>query len=306
MKPKSLSFSVNTLNIFLDVGEAVHLKSVKNVDAINIKSINDIKKQKDLIETFPDINEKMITDKKGLDLIVNVTADLNAKTEENNKTYEATFKPKRIIVTKIIIALCVIIFAAMYLIGNGSNDNYTLYIFGANLKSAVKAGEIYRLITCAFLHAGILHLIFNMYALYVIGHQVETYLGKFKFTCVYLISALSGSLMSCIFTDALSVGASGAIFGLLGSLLYFGYHYRLYLNDVLRTQIIPVIIINLIFGFVVSGVDNAAHIGGLIGGYLATMALGIPGKAKKQEKINGSIVLVIYLAFLIVLLFKYL
>ena len=110
--------------------------------------------------------------------------------------------------------------------------------------------------------------------------------------------------MSALFTDALSVGASGAIFGLLGSLLYFGYHYRLYLGDVLKKQIIPLIAINLLFGFVITGVDNAAHIGGLIGGYLATMALGIKGKSKKQDMINGTIVLLIYFGFLCFMLFK--
>ena len=111
--------------------------------------------------------------------------------------------------------------------------------------------------------------------------------------------------MSAIFTDAISVGASGAIFGLLGSLLYFGYHYRLYLGEVLRRQIIPLIAVNLLFGFIMNGVDNAAHIGGLIGGYLATMALGVKGKSKSRDMINGSIVLIIYLLFLFVVLFKF-
>lgn len=305
IKKKTVSFSVNALNIFLDVSDNVHLKSVKNIDAITVSSLKEVTKKKDLLEVFPDINEKLIKDKKGMDLIVNVTNDLNKKTEKNNRSYEAVFKPKKILVTKVIMTLCLIMFAAMYLLGRGSNDTLTLYLFGANLSAAVKAGEVYRLITCAFLHAGILHLVFNMYSLFIIGNQVETYLGKFKFTIVYLISALSGSLMSSIFTDALSVGASGAIFGLLGSLLYFGYHYRLYLGDVLRRQIIPLIILNLLMGFMISGVDNAAHIGGLIGGYLSTMALGVKGKSKKKDMINGAITLTIYLVFMIFVLFKF-
>lgn len=304
IKKKTVSFSVNTLNIFLDLGDSVHLKSVKNIDSILIKSLKDLNKKKDLLNVFPDINDKLIKDKKGMDLIINITNDLNKKTEKNNRSYEAIFKPKKILVTKVIMALCIIMFALMYIIGNGSNDTLTLYIFGANLSEAVKAGEIYRLITSAFLHAGILHLGFNMYSLFIIGNQVETYLGKFKYLLVYLISALSGSLMSCLFTDGLSVGASGAIFGLLGSLLYFGYHYRLYLGDVLKRQIIPLIILNLMLGFMLNGVDNAAHIGGLIGGYLATMALGVKGKSKKRDMINGAIVLVIYIAFLGFMLFK--
>ena len=72
--------------------------------------------------------------------------------------------------------------------------------------------------------------------------------------------------MSMLFTDAISAGASGAIFGLLGALLYFGYHYRIYLGNVMRSQIIPLIIFNLMLGFILVGIDNAAHIGGLMGG----------------------------------------
>ena len=304
IKKKTVSFSINTLNIFLDLSENVQLKDSKNIDSITLKSIKDVKKKKGLLEVFPDINDKLITDKKGMDLIINVTNDLNVKTEKNNKAYEATFKPKKILMTKVIMALCIIMFLAMYFLGNGSNDNLTLFIFGANLAEAVKAGEVYRLITCAFLHAGVMHLFFNMYSLYIIGNQVETYLGKFKFTVVYLVSALSASLMSALFNNSLSVGASGAIFGLLGTLLYFGYHYRLYLGDVLKRQIIPLIGLNLLLGFMLNGVDNAAHIGGLIGGYLAAMALGIKGKTKKRDTINGSIVLVIYIVFLSLMLFR--
>jgi rhomboid protease GluP len=143
-----------------------------------------------------------------------------------------------------------------------------------------------------------------MYSLYIIGSQLENFVGKAKFLVIYLVSAISGSLLSCIFSSSISVGASGAIFGLLGSLLYFGYHYRLYLGSVVKTQIIPLIILNLFLGFMLTGIDNFAHIGGLIGGFLATMALGINGKSTKSERINGSIVLIIYLIFLIFMLFR--
>jgi rhomboid protease GluP len=138
-----------------------------------------------------------------------------------------------------------------------------------------------------------------MYSLYIIGNQLESYMGKLKYLIIYLISALTGSLLSIVFSNAYSVGASGAIFGLLGSLLYFGYHYRLYLNSVIKTQIIPLIILNLSLGFIIQGIDNMAHIGGLIGGYLATMAVGVPNKSTNTEKVNGLIVLILLVIFLI-------
>ena len=120
---------------------------------------------------------------------------------------------------------------------------------------------------------------------------------------IYLLSAIAGNLLSISFGSSLkiSAGASGAIFGLLGSLVYFGYHYRIYLGTVLRSQIIPIIILNLLVGFMSPGIDNAAHIGGLIAGVFTTMALGIKNKTTKMDRINGWILSIIFLAFLIYL-----
>ena len=143
-----------------------------------------------------------------------------------------------------------------------------------------------------------------MYSLYIIGHELETFLGKTKFLLIFLISGLTGSLLSVVLHNSVSAGASGAIFGLLGSLLYFGYHYRLYLGSVLKTQVIPIIILNLIIGFALPGIDNFAHIGGLVGGYLATQALGIPGKSKTSDRLNGAIVLTLLIAFLLYMLYR--
>ena len=102
-----------------------------------------------------------------------------------------------------------------------------------------------------------------------------------------------------IFSNAPSIGASGAIFGLLGSLIYFGYHYRVYLGNYVKTQLIPLVLINLAIGFSFEGIDNFAHIGGLIGGTIMTMGLGIDGKSTTFEKTNGLIVTILFLAFCI-------
>ena len=109
-------------------------------------------------------------------------------------------------------------------------------------------------------------------------------------------------MLSLAFThNTISAGASGAIFGLLGSLLYFGYYYRAYLGNVVKSQIVPIILLNLAIGFILTGIDNAAHIGGLVGGIVASMAIGIPDKSTKFEKINGLVMLIIYFAFLVYL-----
>lgn len=304
IKKKTVSFSMKTLNLFLDINNEVKVVDDKNITSLKLDngtSEEDILK---ISKYFPEISKKIKKDSEGLDLILNVTEDINVKTEKNNRIYEATFKKKKIIVTYAIIAICSILFLLTYILGNGSTDVYTLYKFGAVSSKAVKSGEIWRLLTGTFLHAGIIHLFANMYSLLVIGSQLENFVGKTKYIIIYLISAISGSLLSCVVSNSLSVGASGAIFGLLGSMLYFGYHYRLYLGSVLKSQIIPVILLNLFLGFTLSGIDNAAHIGGLIGGYLATMAVGITGKSSKSDRINGIIVLSIYLLFLAFMLFR--
>ncbi len=303
IKKKTVSFTMDTFNIFLDVNEEVELMDDKHIKSVILKDVSD-KETKKIIPFFPGIKNKLLKDTKGLDLIINVTEDINKKTEKNNKIYEATFKPKKIIITYTLMALCAFLFLLTYVLGSGSLDGRTLYNFGAVSAPAIKSGEFWRLLTGTFLHAGIIHLFVNMYSLAVIGSQLENFIGKKKFLFVYIISAISGSLMSCLFSNNLSVGASGAIFGLLGSILYFGYHYRLYLGNVLRAQIIPLILMNLFLGFMISGIDNAAHVGGLIGGYLAMMACGVTGKSGKNDKINGAIVLTIYIVFLAFMLFR--
>ncbi|MEG0794540.1 MAG: rhomboid family intramembrane serine protease, partial [Bacilli bacterium] len=298
IKKKTLSFKVNALNICLNASEKLDLLSNYNIDSIKLESLNEIKDNHDLVEIFPNIKDELISSKNGVDLIVNVTKDINDKTEKSNKQFSKIFAPKKIFITKSLIVVCIIMFTLMYIFGNGSTDTLTLLNFGANYGPLVKAGEIWRLLTCAFLHIGLTHLIVNMYSLYVIGNQVENFIGKIKFLIIFIVSAISGSLFSIIGGTSVSAGASGAIFGLLGALLYFGYHYRLYLGEVLKRQIIPIIILNLIIGFVVPGIDISAHIGGLIGGYLITMALGLEGKSTKKDMLNGSIVLILYIAFL--------
>ena len=150
-----------------------------------------------------------------------------------------------------------------------------------------------------FLHANIIHFLFNMYALYIIGTQVESFFGTKKFIFIYFISGITGSLLSIPFLgNSIAVGASGAIFGLLGSLLYFGYYYRTYLGNVIIAQILPIIIINLIIGLM-PDIANTAHIGGLVGGVLASRIVGVSNKSDKSERINGIIMLSIIIIFLI-------
>lgn len=301
IKQKTMSFHLSTLSLFVNLGDNVDIQPYTHMNHVycaGIQTVRDLKKYDFIINEFPNITKNTNFKEKGMELFLKITKDISDKNENESLKAEEVFKKKTPYVTYGIIIINVLLFLATYLFGNGSNDIITLLNFGANYGPLVRVGEIYRLVTCAFLHAGILHLFLNCYALYIIGSQIESFLGKVKYILVYLFSALTGSMLSIIFSDSISIGASGAIFGLFGSLLYFGYHYRVYLGTVIRSQIIPLLLLNLVLGFMLNGMDNAAHIGGLVGGLLMTMALGIKYKSSKSEKINGIVISSIYLIFL--------
>lgn len=283
IKKKTFSFNVNTLNILLDVNEDLELKPTKHIKPVALEDDSLNITNEGILEAFPDINEKLLKDTNGIDLIINVTKDINEKTEKENKVYERTFKPKKIIITNLLITMCVIMFIICCCFDGldalNAITNYTALRLGANFAPLLRAGELWRLVAYMFLHASLIHLLVNMYSLYILGSSIENFLGRWKFIIIYLVSGICGGLLSAATgSNTISVGASGAIFGLAGALLYFGYHYRTYLGEAIKRQIIPVIIINLIIGYLVAGIDNFGHIGGLIGGILCTMALGIDGK----------------------------
>ena len=300
IKRKTLSFTINTLNIDLNVADRVEVKNEKNVDNISIHELSEVQKNNDIVSVFPNIKTDLFEGNNSLDLIINVTKDINNKTESDNKKFEKIFSKKKLFVTYILMGLCFLMYIVTLIMGS---SNVIYLILGANYAPLVKNGEIFRLITYAFLHGSIIHLVVNMYSLFIVGRQIENNFGKVRLLIIYFISALSGGLLSALFSDGISIGASGAIFGLLGALLYFGLHFRLYLTDALISKIIPIIILNLLIGFTVTGIDNACHIGGLIGGFLASMAVGVPEVDNKKDRINGIILLLIYISFVSYLLF---
>ena len=299
VKKKTLSFKVKVLSIYTDLEDDKILSN----DDIYINKEEDINNPK-LTNVFPNIVEKTKVDENGLKYFIKVTDNINQKNESKSKIAEKIFSFKKPIVTYSLIFICILVFILMYVLGNGSTDNYTLLVFGANVDTLTKNGDYYRLFTSMFLHIGILHLLCNMYSLYIIGKEVENVFGKVKYLIIYLLSGIAGSILSLAFNhNTICAGASGAIFGLLGALLYFGYYYRTYLGATLTRSIIPVIVLNLIIGFTSSGIDNAAHIGGLVGGILIAMAVGVPDKSNNNNKINGIVLSLIYFGFIIYLSF---
>ncbi len=296
IKKKTLSWKMNVLNIFLDLNDDVKLDSIDHIDNIKVNDTQDLVHNQTVVEAFPNIEKDIINADNDVDLIVNVTNDINSKTAKENRKYEEVFKPKKIVVTYVLIALCTLVYILQILFPS-------LTTLGAVNGSLVRSGQVYRLVTGMFMHGSIWHLLCNMYSLYVIGCATENYFGKKKFLLIYFVSGIIGSMFSCIFNTSWSLGASGAIFGLMGALCYFGYYYRLYMGKALYSEIIPVIVLNLALSLVVSNIDFYAHIGGLIGGVFITMGLGIKNKTDKQSSINGWITFGILFIFTLYMLF---
>ncbi len=217
----------------------------------------------------------------------------------------------RALVSRTIVAVNVLVFVAMLFQGAGllRPNPLVLIEWGSNSGPYTMGGEAWRLITSQFLHLGLLHLVFNMWALWNLGPLLERLLGSARFALLYLLAGAMGSLASVVWNPAVnSVGASGAVFGLLGALLALTMRNDLGVPEAAlraqRTATVPFLLYNLASGFVIPGIDNAAHIGGLIGGFLLSWALAQPVDSSALSSLwtwhrrSGPIVSVLLLAAL--------
>ncbi len=184
-----------------------------------------------------------------------------ARTTRQPRTVTGGTLIARPYVTYTVIAINLAIFGIQLVFGvNELAENFGMWPFGI-----VLYGEWWRLLTAAFLHGGFLHIAFNMYVLFVLGPTLERVLGHARFVVLYVVAALGGSIASYTFSDprTVSVGASGAIFGLMGALIVAGRRLRWDIR-----QVLILLAINVVIGFISPGVDWRAHFGGLVVGAL--------------------------------------
>ena len=167
-------------------------------------------------------------------------------------------------VTKFLSISLLVAYVFQFLLGDVLIANFALFA------PSVANGQWWLLITAGFLHGSIFHLLFNVYILWVIGSQLESIVGKTKFVVIYFVSLLGGSFASHLFSPSgsYSIGASGAIFGLMGAMLVVGRKRNLDIS-----QITTLVVINVVIGFVLSGIDWRAHLGGLAAGAFITWVL---------------------------------
>ncbi len=177
--------------------------------------------------------------------------------------------------TYVLIAINVLVFIGSSAAGSsftGGGGGGRAFQEGALVGVAVADGQWWRLVTSAFLHSGILHILFNMYVLYWLGTMLEPALGRVRFLAVYFVSLLAGSFGALLLSSptTATVGASGAVFGLMGAAFVL---QRAQGIDTISSGIGPVILLNLGIGFLIPNISIGGHIGGLIGGALAGFVL---------------------------------
>lgn len=176
-------------------------------------------------------------------------------------------------VTVTLIAVNVLIWLVLELIGDTTDGEFMLAHGAAFVPYIIEDHEWWRLFTSMFLHFGAEHLVNNMLLLAVIGMRLEDVLGKIPFTVVYLFSGLCGSILSAVedirYADyAVSAGASGAIFGILGALIAWAVFHKGKVEGLTMKGLLVMAVLSLYYGFSTAGVDNWGHIGGLCGGFL--------------------------------------
>ncbi len=214
-----------------------------------------------------------------------VVSHHNELREEERKLFQ-NGKP---FFTYIFLILQIFMFLLLEFSG-GSENTETLIQFGAKFNPYIYEGEWWRFVTPIVLHIGFFHLLMNSFALYYIGPAVERAYGSGRFLFIYILAGISGSIASFAFSPFVSAGASGAIFGCFGALLYIGIHNRKAFLRTMGSNLFIIIGINLALGFVIPNIDNAGHIGGLIGGFLAALIVQIPQKKQRLLSIAGVIV----------------
>lgn len=190
----------------------------------------------------------------------------------------------RPVVTFTLIAINLVVFGLQFLAGiDLAAANFGMWPMSIALENSWS-----RLLTSAFLHGSFLHIAFNMYVLFTLGPSLERILGHLRFTLLYLVSAVGGAVVSYLLSNpqTVSVGASGAIFGLMGALVVAGRRLRYDIR-----QVVILLVINVVIGFIAPGVDWRAHLGGLItGAAMAAVLVWVPRKHRVLWQVVGTAV----------------
>jgi membrane associated rhomboid family serine protease len=198
-------------------------------------------------------------------------------------------------VTLALIAINAAAFLAEGHVTLGGGPTNSVYLKGALLGSfaglpgqGVAHGQWWRIVTSGFLHENLIHIGFNMYVLYILGQMLEPVLGRVSFALIYFVSLLTGSLGALLVTPhSLTVGASGAVFGLMGAA---AIEMRARQIPIMQSGVGGLILINLVISFTLPGISWGGHVGGLIGGALCAVAIQLGNRYRSQALALGACV----------------
>lgn len=203
-------------------------------------------------------------------------------------------KLKNYPITYYIVAVNVLVFLAIHISNFLFPDISLVDLLVKNTYSISIDGQFYRLFTAIFSHYSVTHLFFNCFAIIILGQHVEQIFGKLKFVIIFIIAGLFGSLFSFMFSPNPALGASGGVFGIFGVHLYLYMKNKTAYSKIFGQEIFKLLVINVIIGFVVPNIDYWGHFGGIVGGFLATNALGLKHTIHfNRNKILISIVTVV-------------
>jgi membrane associated rhomboid family serine protease len=186
---------------------------------------------------------------------------------DRTKVKTISTAPSAPVVTQALIVINVLVFLAETASGAplGGGGGGTVYLHGALFGPSIEQNhEYWRIVTSGFLHAGILHIALNMFFLYIIGRTLEPAIGSVAFAAIYITSLITGSFGALLFQpDSLTVGASGACFGVLGALIVVAYYRGI---SIWQSGLGATLLINIVFSLSVNGISIGGHLGGLVGG----------------------------------------
>lgn len=248
--------------------------------------------------------ESMKVDDVALPEIQEMQLEINKKEELREKRRKAWFGQSKPTWTYIFLGINTALFLLLSFYGSreagigfmeGSTNIDTLIQFGAKSTYHIIEGEWWRFITPIFLHIGIMHFVFNSIALLSLGTLVEGIYGSKRFVPIYLLSGIVGNVASFLFSEGTGAGASGAIFGAMGAMIYFVLNSKTEWTKAIGRDVVLILGINIVIGFMQPAIDNYAHFGGLLGGFLVAAATGLPQKKSKWWAGTGAAALLIVL-----------
>lgn len=206
-----------------------------------------------------------------------------------------TFDPKIPKYIPILTNILILVISLMFIIEiyfSALNTDKSIILLGAKWNEGITRGEYWRFLTCTFLHGNLMHLFLNLAAIYIFGKEVESIYGTFRFLLIYLLSSWGAGLASYSFSQGIAIGASGAVFGIIGSLIIFFFRQREKVTgaNLKFKSMYTLVIINLLFGFLLPRIDNYAHMGGLVTGLITSWFISPEYKIEKIEELGKLII----------------